>query len=393
MFTINKSVLASALADVMKGLAGTHSMPVLECVLFAVEGQRLRLTATNLELTVQKWIPLSGMAFAEESIAIPGKLIKDLVSLAPEGDIQMHINTASFEVSFAAGATRNTIKCVDAREFPPTYPLPDHHCGELSGAAWKQLGERVAYASDKTNAARPVLQGVLLGFDRDALHAVATDGFRIAAQKFDSVTELEQEILVPAGSLEKTSAILDPQQTVKLLVDERQVVVFNADTLIAYQRIDGKFPDWKAIMPDAFSSTLAVAYDDLERAIRQAMVLARERKEALTGAISLASEDKSVVIAGDNGTGSKSQSVVHSDFVSQSLFTVNGVFLMQTLKAMQGVKRVQIRANARTHPLEITSAEMPGYTVVLMPMEQSSERNEEMTALARQASAAIGMEV
>jgi DNA polymerase-3 subunit beta len=393
MFTVNKSVLSSALADVMKGLAAISTLPVLECILFAVEGQRLRLTATNLELTIQKWVSLSSMAFTEEAIAIPGKLIKDLVSLAPEGDIQMEINSVVNEVIIVAGKTKNVIKCIDPREFPPIYPVPDHHSGELPGNTWKQIGERVAYASDKTNAARPVLQGVLLDFDRDALHAVATDGFRIAVQKFEfeTPTELRQTVLIPAGSLEKTSLILD-EQNIRLLVDERQMIVFNDDTLVAYQRIDGKFPDWKAIMPPSFNHTLNIAYEDLDRAIRQAMVVARERKEALTGAISLASEDKSVVIAGEDGMGSKSQSVIHSDLVSQSLFTANGVFLMQTLKAMHGVKTVQIRANARTHPLEITSAEMQDYTVIMMPMESTSERNDEMLALARQAAASMGLE-
>ena len=101
----------------------------MECILFTVEGQRLRLSATDLEMTIQKWIPMSTMAFADEAIAIPGKLINDLVAVAPEGDIQLEIDQISHDVTFTAGTSKSTIKCIDPTEFPPLAPdARSRHC-------------------------------------------------------------------------------------------------------------------------------------------------------------------------------------------------------------------------------------------------------------------------
>ena len=388
MITVNKSVLKSALADVMKAIGKVSTLPIVECVLFAVEDQRLRLSATDLEMTIRKWIPMSAMAFGNEAIAIPGKLINDLVALAPEGDIQMEIDPVTYEVKFITGTSKSTIKCLDPREFPPLPPMPDHGEAELPGGDWKSIGSKVAYAAND-DTSRPALTGVLLEYDEGKLNAVCTDGFRIAVQQFDVETALQKSALVPAKSLAKSSAVMDEKQPVHLLVAQGKMIAFNEDTLTAFQLIEANYPNWSAILPPSFKYTLSMNYAELERSVRQALVVARESGSALSNAISLAADNKSVIVVGKNQSGSKSQSVLTSDVVAKTFFTVNGIFVLQSLKALSGAKKVILKANSETPPIRITSPEGAGYTVILMPMETTADRISEMQELAEKASAAM----
>ena len=388
MITVNKSILKAALSDVLKSAGRASTLPIMECVLFTVEGQRLRLSATDLEMTIQKWIPMSTMAFADEAIAIPGKLINDLVAVAPEGDIQLEIDQISHDVIFTAGTSKSTIKCMDPTEFPPLPPMPDHGTAALPGAAWKSIGSKVAYAAND-DISRPALTGVLLEYGEGKLNAVCTDGFRIAVQEFDVDSSLQDSALLPAKSLAKSSSIMDESQPVNLLVAHGKMVVFNEDTLTAFQMLEAKFPEWQAILPQSFKYSMPVAYTEVERSIRQALVVAKVSGSPLSNSVSIAADDHSVIVVGQDGEGSNSQSVLNSDLVAKTQFTVNGVFVLQTLKALTGVKKVVVKANSERTPIQITSPEAPGYTVLLMPMETNADRVSEMQELAEKASAAM----
>lgn len=388
MITVNKSVLKAALSDVLKSIGKNTTLPILECILFAVEDQRLRLSTTDLEMTIQKWIPLSAMAFANEAIAIPGKLINDLMTVAPEGDIQIEIDPATNEVKFITGTSKSTIKCLDPGEFPPLPPMPDHDIAELPGAAWKAIGNKVAYAANE-DSLRLALTGVWLEYGDKELNAVCTDGFRIAVQNFAVGSSLQESALVPARSLAKSSTIMDENQLIHLLVEQGKMLAFNEDTLTAFQMIDASYPEWAAILPPSFKYTLSVEYAELERSIRQALVVARESGSALSNAISIAADNNSVIVVGQNGEGSKSQSILNSEMVAKTFFTVNGIFVLQTLKAFSGARKVIIKANSERTPIQITSPEIDGCTVILMPMETTADRVSEMQELAEKASAAM----
>ena len=132
---------------------------------------------------------------------------------------------------------------------------------------------------------------------------------------------------------------MDESQPVNLLVAHGKMVVFNEDTLTAFQLLEANFPAWQAILPPSFKYTMPVAYAEVERSIRQALVVAKASGSPLSNSVSIAADDHSVIVVGQDGEGSKSQAVLNSDLVAKTQFTVNGVFVLQTLKALTGAKK------------------------------------------------------
>jgi DNA polymerase-3 subunit beta len=387
MFTVNRSLLKTALADVSRAV-NRATLPILECILFSVEDQRLRLCATDLELTIQRWIPLAAMASQNETIAVPGGLINDLVAFAPDGDMTFTVDPVTLEVSIESGVSKNKLKCQDAAEFPPLNPMPDHALVEIPAEHWRDIARKVAYAA-APDSLRPALTGVLLELSESTFHAVATDGFRIAVCEFPLLQNnpQSQTALVPAKALAKVGTILN-EGNVRLVIDSGQLMAYTEDTIVACQLLDAKFPDWRQIMPESFSTSLQLDYAELDRSIRQALVVAREG----TAALSLAAENNSVIILGDDQAGSQSHSVLASQKAGQTTVTFNGIFALQTLKALAGVKTIAVEINAHNTPMAISSPEAQAYCVVMMPIQVNGDRNDEIAALARQACAAMQLE-
>jgi DNA polymerase-3 subunit beta len=392
-FTASKNVLKSALAEVMKSNTSSQ-LPILECVLVAIEGQHLCLAATNLVTTTIKWIPLSEMAFEEAAIAIPGKLFSDIVTIAPTGDISLEIDTKSHEVEIVAGKTKNKVKCLDPKEFPPLPAKPDHASTVLPAGAWQTIASRVATFAHPKEDARPTLTGVSLEFEQEAFRAVATDGFRLAVQEFDDVKPgLDAKVVVPAAGFINASPALGSDNPVEILHDQNKLIAFTEDAMVAFQLLEGKYPEWQAIVPESFKYKCIVTPDQLEQATKQALIIARGSEHKF--GVTYVAEGNAFVVIGDDKAGSQSQASMLSDSMASMYFVLNGVFVLQAVAATKDAAKLTIRGNGDKKPVEITSDQVPGYKAILMPMlfsSQDQERADELKALATEASTAMGME-
>ncbi|MDX9863197.1 MAG: DNA polymerase III subunit beta [Anaerolineaceae bacterium] len=393
---VSKNVLKSALADVMKSIGYASNIPIITTVLVSIEGQQLRLATTDLSMTSIKWIPLASMAFEQAAIAIPGKVFTDLVTIAPAGEISLEIDTKTQEVEISVGGTfKNKLKCLDAKEFPPLPVKPDHTTTVLPAGAWKTIAERVAVSAHSKEDGRPVLTGVSLEFEKESFRAVATDGFRLSVQEFNDVKPgVDTKVLVPASSFIKAAPALGDENAVQILSDSGRLIAFTEDSLVAFQLIEGHFPDWKAIIPASFKNKNVVSTAELEQATKQALVIARSSNQKF--AISYAAAGNALIVIGDDEAGSKCEANMPSETAANTFFTLNGVFVLQALVATKDAKKLIIRSNNSNTPVQVSSEEVPGYTGILMPMSQGvandQEKADELKALALQASVAMGMD-
>ena len=237
------------------------------------------------------------------------------------------------------------------------------------------------------------MTGVLLAFAHESFTAVATDGFRLAAQTFACQTGIEEDVLVPAKGFAKAAAILGDEHPVELLHEGNRLIAFTEDALVAFQLIDQKYPDWQQIVPASFTNQTIVAHKGFEQAVKQALVISRGSDNKF--AINLAAENNAVVVVGQDDAGSQSQSTLHSDIASRAFFTINGAFLLQTVTALKSAVNLKLQSNQSTKAIQITSDQEPGFMAILMPITLGEShdlaRADEMRSLAKAASVAMGM--
>jgi DNA polymerase-3 subunit beta len=222
--------------------------------------------------------------------------------------------------------------------------------------------------------ARPVLEGVQLSLDGNSFSMVATDGFRLAIKKATlPVSVGSQQAIIPASSLKETVRILSatkPDQ-VHLLIPQKgsQVVLRIANVQLISQLIDGRFPDYQAIIPKGYKTRTVLATADLLKACKQAAIIAREGGNVIQLRLSPGEDQtgKATVLAESGDTGKSEVELPATITGPEMTIAFNVKFLQDGLEAVRA-KNVVIETNAHNSPAVIRPAGEEEYQYILMPM-------------------------
>jgi DNA polymerase-3 subunit beta len=169
--------LTLALKRVSAAIASKATLPVLSNVLLETGDSELRITATNLELTISTTI---GAQVTEHgAITVPARTFADLIGILPPERLDLELDSNTYTLSVKNGSKRKTnVKGISADDFPKMPGIP----GDLTGfnaEQFKNMIERTKIAAAKEDN-RPILCGVLLKLDHDCLTLAAADGYRLA---------------------------------------------------------------------------------------------------------------------------------------------------------------------------------------------------------------------
>lgn len=274
--------LAKGLSIVNRAIPSRPSLPVLSNVLLSTEDQRLKLSATNLELGITAWI---GARVEEDgAITLPGRTFLDLVNnLSPER-VDMSLNTQTQTMSILCGGNTGNIRGVDASEFP-LVPQADSDSGvAIPADAFKEMVSHVDFAAAKEDN-RPILTGILTHFEDDVVTMAAADGYRLAVRTVYLETPVSQphQIVIPAKTLTEVARIIsdEDKEVIISLPEGRNQVMFHLQNVdIVSSLIEGAFPDYQAIIPKSHITTTQVYTEDLLRACKRSEVFAKDSANA-----------------------------------------------------------------------------------------------------------------
>ena len=171
--------LARGLQTVSRAVSSRATLPVLANVLLKTESSGLKLTATNLEIGINCWVP--GKVAEEGEITVPARLLTDLVASLPNQRIDLVLSPKDRTLKLTCGNNRSSIKGIEADEFPVVAAIGEAPATSIDARVLREaLGEVVfAAASDES---RPILTGVLTRLNGDTMTLAAADNYRIAVR-------------------------------------------------------------------------------------------------------------------------------------------------------------------------------------------------------------------
>lgn len=370
--------LKRGLSTVSHAVAGSKSpMQVLSNVLLSAQGDQLQLAATDLEIIITTRI--DARVEEEGAIALPAKLLSDVVGGLPNDDVKLTLDARTQTVRLECARFTSNIKGIDADEFPripttgdqpPTISLPP----DLLRSAIDQVV--FAAASDES---RPVLAGVLVRLLPNSATLAAADGFRLATRSItlpDGATRASsdvQEFIVPGRAFAELSAILGEAEgdvALTVLPGGSQVFFHTATTDLLSRLIDGKFPDFERIIPSSHATRIVLEAQELARAVKLASFFAAQSQSIVKLAVEPGTEDgpgKLVISAnaaevGDN-TG-ELDGVVEGEGGQLAL---NVKFLSEALGALK-TAQVAIEMQSAQHPGVFRPIGQDDYIHIIMPM-------------------------
>jgi len=270
----------SALNNVSRFISTKNQLPILNNLLLSTDSGRLKISATNLELSINYWI---GAKIEQDgSTTIPPKEITEFVSYLSSGKIDLSLKENNL-LSVSSQKTESTFTTIPALDYPE-FPLIDSKTNfDIDFNIFSTSISQIAFSAALDDI-RPVLTAILCQFTNDNLTFVATDGFRLSFKTIKLVNPLnlkaDQTItfLIPAKSLIEVTKLAKNNQKIKigLTSDEHQVVFVLDDVEIISRLIEGDYPDYQKIIPESFSTKVFLNKDEFLQAVKIASVFAKE---------------------------------------------------------------------------------------------------------------------
>jgi DNA polymerase-3 subunit beta len=269
--TCTRDELVAKLGIVSRAVSARGAVQVLSGILLSADEGGLTLAATDMELSLRT--TLDGEVEGEGAVVIPGKLLVDLARLLPEQDVTIEYRPEEGVAQIVSGTASYRLNTYGAEDFP-RLPALDAQLHAIDRDALLETVERVARSASRDES-RPVLTGILVRFEGGKLVMVATDSYRLSVKEtpLDS-TAPELEAIIPARALQEL-ARLAGGDSVELGVHENHVVFGTGDAWLTTRRIDGQFPNYRQLLPDAFEIELTVARAELYDVVRRVSVMAQ----------------------------------------------------------------------------------------------------------------------
>ena len=272
-FRCERDVLADALATAGRAATGrTGSLPVLSGVRIDLHGDELRVTGTDLELTIQVEVAVSGDS--DGATVLPARLAADIVRSLETGAVTVQADQDDARIS--AGRSQFAVRPLSLDDFPR---LPDAAADAvtLPAATFGEALRQVARAASGDES-RPILTGVLLAAEDDGLRLVATDSYRLAVRDLPgtSVLRTDQKVLVPSRALNELVRLLPSSGDVTLRLGERDATFEVGGARLSTRLIEGEFPNYRQLIPQQYPNRLTVGREPLLDAVRRVKLLARD---------------------------------------------------------------------------------------------------------------------
>ena len=275
-FSLQREVLLKPLAQVVNVVERRHTLPVLANLLVKVHAGQLSMTGTDLEVEMVSRVAVEEPQDGESTI--PARKLFEIVRALPDGS-RVTISQNGDKVSVQAGRSRFTLASLPANDFPALDEVDATERVAVSEAALKELLERTAFAMAQQDV-RYYLNGLLFDLRDDTLRCVATDGHRLALCE----TALEQghagrrQIIVPRKGVQELQRLLEGgDRQIELELGKGHIRIKRDDVTFTSKLIDGKFPDYEAVIPIGADREVKIDREALRASLQRASILSNEK--------------------------------------------------------------------------------------------------------------------
>lgn len=247
-FTISREVLLQPLSQVVGVVERRQTLPVLANFMLVAKGDGLTVTGTDME--VELISSVSAHVSQEGEITVPARKCLDIVKALPDG-ANISFSVSDDKATLSAGRSRFTLSTLPASEFPATDQVEALENIEVSESALKKMMDKTSFAMANQDV-RYYLNGLLFDFSSQLLRAIATDGHRLAICDLESPVNItsDRQLIVPRkGVMELSRMLSDSSDEVTLAIGRNHVRLVKGDTTFTSKLIDGRFPDYKAVVP------------------------------------------------------------------------------------------------------------------------------------------------
>jgi len=367
-FSVTKSALLNELSTTQGVVERKTTIPILSNYLFEAAGDKLSLTATDLDLSLRT--SCVAKVKKEGACTIPARKLHDYVKLLPDADITIKL-LENHWVSIRCGRSNTKMVGMARSNFPSLPTFPTAGVVKIPSLVLRSMIAKTGFAI-ASEESRYTLNGALMVLKPESITMVATDGHRLAhieriGGKFEGVSG-EMKTLVPKKAMDELKSLLDSTdaEEIEFAKDESTLYFRIGQRLLTSRQLTGQFPNFEAVLPKDNNKSITVHGEELAAAISRVAQFADERSRAVKMRLEKG-ELKLSASSTETGESEDSLEIDYNGDVIQIGF--NAQYLLDFLKATgNGDVKLEFKDSQSAGQMRPAEGEEYKYRYIVMPM-------------------------
>lgn len=297
-FTCSTNNLLQALQLVSRAISGQQALPILGNILLQAQGDRCTVSATDLELSIVT--SFEARIETEGSVTVPAKAFLNFAQYNSDPEVTLETKEGT-QIRCTSAHGKSMLSGEAASEYPSIVPVEQRTSFSLDAATLLEALHLVTFASARTNL-RPVLSGVYLRTEGESIILVATDSYRLSEYVIKTKPAEEFSCIIPVKVLDELRTILSAKKPAKrsateegaaegerpeaipvhISLSQQQIEMRVDDTRLLSRLIEGKFPDYRQIIPKNHTTKAVLSTRELTTAVKRMHYFAKEVNNNLT---------------------------------------------------------------------------------------------------------------
>ena len=278
LLNIDKDILLKPLQMISGIVERRHTLPILSNVFLKTDGKKLEFIATDLEIQIATSTQLDE-DYSSEALTISARKTVDILRALPD-KTKISLEASENRAMLKSGKSKFNLQTLPSKDFPLISAKENAKLDivKIEQNVLKDMLQKVQFSMAQQDI-RYYLNGLLLVLEGQTLRLIATDGHRLAHASTQLKSSAgERETILPRKTvLELTKLLNDDDSMVEMNITDTQINInFNNVTLVS-KLVDGKFPDYKRVIPTDLSNELVIAKEDLQGALQRASILSNEK--------------------------------------------------------------------------------------------------------------------
>lgn len=364
-FIVSSSQLLRHLSALSGVLNSSNTLPILDNFLFELGPGEAVISASDLETTMTTKLEVKTQDTG--SIAVPAKMLVDILKAFPDIPLTFKVDTGTYAIELTSDAGKYKLTGANGDEFPKSPELDDAATMGIDANALLSAINRTLFAAGNDDL-RPVMSGIYFEFYSDNVRFVATDAHRLVRYaRTDVQASSNAQFIVPKKPLNLLKNAASHAQHVQMAYTDSNVRFEFDDVTLICRLIEGKYPNYEAVIPKENPNRMVINRQGFLQAIRRVSIFANKTTHQVR--LKLAGSEL-VVSAEDLDFANEASERLNCSYSGEDMeIGFNSRFLLDMLNNLSSTEiSLEMSAPNRAGIIKPTEAEEAGEDVLMLVM-------------------------
>jgi len=360
-FTCIRNYILDAASATEKIIEKNTALPILQNILIRSDKTTVTLSATNLEIGIHA--SFKAKIHQSGSFTVPARALFGFLTCLEDEKVSLQKKGTTLVID--AGSHRAGIKGIDEKDFPIIPDIKSEISFSLPTEEFFSALSSLIFLSSNSDI-RPELCGVFCSFEKEQARMAATDSFRLGEHILKIPGQKESiQFIIPSRTVTEVLRVFKDSQSITMWVSSNQVVFKTPERELVSRLIEGKYPDYRAIIPTSFTTRLYIKKDGLVRLLRAASVFSGKNNDVK---ITFSPEKGECIVESQNSDVGDHRGETFCEGSGKDLtISCNYQYLLDALEKLNS-EIVSIEGNKEADPILLKESKGLGSQYLIMPL-------------------------